>query len=171
MEKAETKSFVPLDDIDSVVHILADIAIFGGITEEQFKKISRRLQIGIFEKGQDIFRKGDEPSHIYIVREGRVGLFIVDRQVRFEKKTLITGECFGVASLMAMRRHTSTAIALDQSSVMVLSRESLWQLRHEDIVLFSLLMMNISRELARRLKLTDDILLNYMHTHKDGELY
>ncbi|HEX2965435.1 MAG TPA: cyclic nucleotide-binding domain-containing protein, partial [Syntrophorhabdaceae bacterium] len=168
MVENETKKFVALNDVDSVVHILAEIAIFGGITEDQFDKISKRLQISIFEKGQDIFRKGDEPSHIYIVREGKVGLFIIDKQVRFEKKTLITGECFGVASLMAMRRHTSTAIALERSSVMVLSRESLWQLRHEDIGLFSLLMMNIARELARRLKLTDDILLNYMQTHKDG---
>jgi len=83
----------------------------------------------------------------------------------------VTGECFGVASLMAMRRHASTAIALEDSEVMVLSREALWQLRREDIELFALLMMNIARELARRLKLTDDILLQYMHTHKDGELY
>ena len=70
---------------------------------------------------------------------------------------------------MAMRRHTSTAIALEDSEVMVLSREALWQLRREDIELFALLMMNIARELARRLKLTDDILLGYMQTHKDGE--
>jgi len=60
---------------------------------------------------------------------------------------------------------------LEDSEVMALSREALWQLRHEDMELFALLMMNIARELARRLKLTDDILIQYMHTHKDGELY
>ena len=72
---------------------------------------------------------------------------------------------------MAMQRHTSTAIALEDSEVMALSRQSLLQLRHEDIELFVLLMMNIARELARRLKLTDDILLQYMRAHKDGSLY
>jgi hypothetical protein len=33
--------------------------------------------------------------------------------------------------------------------------------------LFSLLMMNIARELARRLELTDEILLHYVHKHKE----
>jgi len=34
--------------------------------------------------------------------------------------------------------------------------------------LFSLLMMNIARELARRLELTDEILLHYIKTLKDA---
>lgn len=165
------KKFVPLEDIKSVVLILSDIAIWGGVTEMQFDKIFKRLEIGIFKKGEYIFQKGDEPSHIYIVRKGKIGLMIVDQQINLLKKTLMPGECFGVASLMAMRIHTSTAVALEDSEVMVLSREALWELRHEDVELFSLLMMNIARELARRLKLTDDILLQYMQTHKDGELY
>jgi CRP-like cAMP-binding protein len=165
------KKFVPLEDIESVVPILSDIAIWGGVTEEQCHKIFKRLETGIFKEGENIFQKGDEPSHIYIVRKGKIGLMIIDQQINLLKKTLVTGESFGVASLMAMRRHTSTALALEDSEVLVLSREALWQLRREDIALFALLMMNIARELARRLKLTDDILLGYMQTHKDGESY
>ncbi len=161
----------PLENIESVMPILSDIAIWGGVTEGQFQKIFKRLVTGIFKQGEHVFRKGDEPSHIYIVRSGKIGLMIIDQQVDLLKKTLVTGECFGVASMMATRIHTSTAIALEDSEVMALSREALWQLRREDIELFALLMMNIARELARRLKLTDDILLDYMKTHKDGELY
>jgi CRP-like cAMP-binding protein len=67
---------------------------------------------------------------------------------------------------MAMATHMGTAIAREDSEVLVLSRQSLLELRHEDIHLFALLMMNIAREIARRLKLTDDILLNYVHGHK-----
>jgi CRP-like cAMP-binding protein len=165
------KKFVPLEDIESVPPILSDIAIWGGVSEGQRDKIFRRLEIGIFKKGEDIFQKGDEPSYIYIVGKGKVVLLITDQQINFEKKTLTVGECFGVASLMAMQRHTSTAVALEDSEIMVLSREALFQLRLEDIELFALLMMNIARELARRLKLTDDILLHYIQTHKDGESY
>jgi CRP-like cAMP-binding protein len=61
----------------------------------------------------------------------------------------------------------ATAIAVEDSEVMVLSRQALLGLRNEDIELFALLMMNVAREIARRLKLTDDILLHYMHEHKD----
>ncbi len=163
--------FIPIEDMKSMLPILSDIAMLGGVTETQFDKIFRRLETGTFKEGEYIFQKGDEPSHIYIVSKGKIGLMIVDKQINLLKKFLLPGECFGVASMMAMRIHTSTAIALEDSEVMVLSRGALWQLRHEDVELFSLLMMNIARELARRLKLTDDILLQYMQTHKNGESY
>jgi CRP-like cAMP-binding protein len=162
------KTFMPLEDIESVLHILSDIAIWGGISDDQRDKIFRLLEIGMFQKGEHIFRKGDEPSHIYIVKKGKIDLMIGDEDVHLAKKTLVAGECFGVASLMAMQTHTSTAITLEDSEIMVLSRQALLQLQEEDIKLFALLIMNIARELARRLKLTDDILIDYMKTHKEA---
>jgi CRP/FNR family cyclic AMP-dependent transcriptional regulator len=160
------KSFVPLDNIDSVLSILSKIAIWGGLSDEERSKVFKRLEVGFFKKGEYIFQKGDQPSHIYIVKSGKIDLFISDRETVVEKETLTAGGCFGVASLMAMATHMGTAIAREDSEVLVLSRQSLLELRHEDIHLFALLMMNIAREIARRLKLTDDILLNYVHGHK-----
>ena len=162
------KTFVPLKDIESVLPILSDIAIWGGVSDQQRYKIFKQLETGIFKQGEYIFQKGDDPSHIYIVKKGNIGLHISAKGVNLEKKTLAVGECFGVASLMAMRKHTATAIALEDSEVMVLSRQAVLQLQQEDIELFALLMMNIARELARRLTLTDDILLHYIQTHKGG---
>ncbi len=162
------KTFVPLKDIESVLPILSDIAIWGGVSDQQRYKIFKQLETGIFKQGEYIFQKGEEPSHIYIVKKGKIGLHISAKGVNLEKKTLAVGECFGVASLMAMQRHTATAIALEDSEVMVLSRQAVLQLQQEDIELFALLMMNIARELARRLTLTDDILLHYIQTHKGG---
>lgn len=162
------KTFVPLEDIESVLPILSDIAIWGGVSDQQRYKIFKRLETGIYKQGEYIFQKGDDPSHTYIVKKGKIGLHISAKGVNLEKKTLAVGECFGVASLMAMQRHTATAIALEDSEVMVLSRQAVLQLQQEDIKLFALLMMNIARELARRLTLTDDILLHYIQTYKGG---
>jgi CRP/FNR family transcriptional regulator, cyclic AMP receptor protein len=161
-------TFVPLADIESVLPILSNIAIWGGVTDVQREEIFRRLEVGTFKQGEYVFRKGEEPSHIYVVKKGRIGLLIADEEVTIEKKVLEAGECFGEASLMSMQRHTTNAVALEDSEIMVLSRQALLQLKDEDIQLFALLMMNIARELARRLKLTDDILLYYIQTHKDG---
>jgi len=160
------KTFVPLKEVDSVYAILAQISIFGGTTDIQRKEIFRRLETGTFEKGEYIFQKGDEPSHIYIVKNGSIDLLITDGEVIIQKKELGVGECFGEASLMSMHTHTASAIATTQTEIIVLSRHALNLLRHEDPPLFSLLLINIARELARRLKITDDILLHYLHTHK-----
>ena len=165
------KSFTPLDSIGSVLPILSKIALWGGMSDEQRSKIFKHLEVGIFKKDEYIFHRGDHPSHIYIVKTGKVDLFISEREAVVEKETLTVGGCFGVAALMAMETHMGTAIASEDSEVMVLSRQSLLELRHEDIHLFAFLMMNIAREIARRLKLTDDILLDYAHRHKDPSSY
>jgi CRP-like cAMP-binding protein len=89
-----------------------------------------------------------------------------DLDVSVQKETIKTGGSFGIAALIAMQPHMVTAIADEDSEIMVLSRQALLGLRHEDIELFALLMMNIAREIARRLKLTDDIFLQYVHEHK-----
>ncbi|MBA4389638.1 MAG: hypothetical protein C0399_01710 [Syntrophus sp. (in: bacteria)] len=167
MTQAPMKTYVPLKDIESVLPILSKIAIWGGVSDEQRKAIFKRLETGVFKEGEYVFRRGDEPTYIYIVKKGRIELRISTPEVDVEKMTLSVGECFGVASLMAMQKHTNNAVAVEDSEVMVLSRQSLLELQVEDIRLFALLMMNTARELARRLKLTDDILLCYMETHKN----
>jgi CRP/FNR family transcriptional regulator, cyclic AMP receptor protein len=161
------KTFIPLADLDSVRSILSKIAIWGGMSEEQQSRIFKRLEVGTFAKDEYIFRKGDQPSHIYIVKEGKVSIFISDLETIVKKEILSTGGCFGVAALMAMETHMGTAIAIEESQIMALSRQSLLALRHEDIHLFALLMMNTAREIARRLRLTDDILLRYAHDCKN----
>ena len=162
------KTFDPLADPESVFPILSDIALFGGLSERQLSEVCRWLEQGAFVKGEHIFRKGDDPSHIYIVTRGKIDLLIMEQGLALQKKTLVAGECFGEASLMSMQRHAATAVAREDSEVIVLSRRALLRLQKEDAALFSLLMMNIARELARRLRLTDDILLRLMQTHDSG---
>jgi len=152
--------FAPLKNSREVFPILSKIAIFGGATEPQEKEIFRRLETGSVEEGQYIFHKGEEPSHIYIVKSGSVELSIPGAEVTIQKKKLGVGECFGQVALMSMQNHVVSAQACEASEIIVLSRGALQQLRHEDINLFALLMMNIARELARRLIFTDKMLLD-----------
>jgi len=155
--------FVPLTNSESVRSILSQISLFGGTSELQLKSIFRRLESGRVKKGAFVFKKGDEPFYIYIVKSGKLDLLLTDDEVVLEVHELGVGECFGEASIMSMHKHTATAVAKEDSEVMVLSRRALIELRHEDIELFALLMMNIARELARRLQLTDTMLLHYLH--------
>ena len=149
----------PLADFDSVSAIISQLRIFGGVTDAQRETIFRRLELWSLRAGEVVFRKGDEPLHIYIVKSGRIDLQITENEVVIHKHQLKVGECFGEASLMSMHKHTATAVAGVESEIMVLSRKALIALKHEDLELFALLMMNLARELARRLYLTDQMLL------------
>jgi CRP-like cAMP-binding protein len=161
------KAYDPLTDIDSVIAILSKISVWGGFTDEQQEKIYKQLEIGTFKKGEFIFRKGDQPTHIYIIKSGRVHIYLSDQDVNIQRETVSAGGCFGMAALMAMYPLMATAVAVEESEIMVLSRQALLGLRHEDTQLFALLVMNIARELARRLKSSDDMLIRYAQKHMD----
>ena len=157
--------FTPLENPGEVIAILSQISIFGGVTDAQQQEIFSRLQTGVFKRGEFIFQKGDEPSHIYIVKSGLIELFIPDKEAMVGKKRLGVGECFGQVALMSIHQHTISAVALEDSEVIVFSKRLLHQLHHEDITLFALLMMNIARELARRLQFMDELLIRSIHAH------
>ena len=155
--------FSPLKNTREVLPILSRIAIFGGATELQQDNLFRRLEIGMIKKGEQIFSKGEEASHIYIVKSGQIELLIPSADVTIHKTKLGVGECFGQVALMSLQPHAVSAVASADSEIIVLSRRAMHQLRHDDIELFALLIMNIARELARRLKFTDEMLLDSYH--------
>lgn len=74
-------TFTPLMDVESVRSILSHISILGGTTEPQHDKIFQRLESTVFKQGEHVFQKGDEPTHIYIVKSGRIDLLFSDNQV------------------------------------------------------------------------------------------
>ena len=150
----------PITNVDSVSAIIAQVRLFGGVTDGQLPTIFKRLELWILKGGEIIFNKGDEPMHIYIVKSGKIDLQLAENDVIIHKHELQVGECFGEASLMCMHKHTARALAAVDSEIIVLSRRALIDLRHEDVGLFALLMMNLARELARRLYITDQMLLD-----------
>ncbi len=149
----------PLTDFDSVHAVISQLRIFGGVTERQWAELFRHLEMWKVPAGEVIFQKGDEPLHIHIVKSGKIDLQIREEEVVIHKHELHVGECFGEASLMSMHKHTATAVAAVDSEIIVLSRRALITLNKEDVKLFALLMMNLARELARRLYITDQMLL------------
>lgn len=64
--------------------------------------------------------------------------------------------------MIGIQLHTATAVALEPTELIVLSREALHSIFDDDKELFGLLILNIAREVSRRLKQTDETLLHYV---------
>lgn len=155
---------IPLIDASALIEILPELRIFGGMTDSQQAQVFKCLEIWALDRGDSVFTKGEDPSAIYIMKSGRVDLQITEPTVVIRKHTLQVGECFGEASFMSMHAHTTNAVATESSEVIVMSRAALLRIRRENVELFALLMMNLARELARRLYLTDQMMLDVMAT-------
>lgn len=164
---AEHVPHEPLLEIDRVLPILDQISLFGGLSEVQLYSLFKRLRKVTYDKGEVIFRQGDQPSYIYIVLSGSVRLVFDLKVVPFSAAQLKPGACFGETALIGIQPHSATSLAEEKTELMVLAKEDLMWLAEHEMALFGLLALNIAREACRRLYQTETNILHYLHL-RDG---
>lgn len=104
--------------------------IFSAFSEEQLEEILKLTEKKSYEKGAKVYNRGDKADRIYVVTNGMVSLRRIDPGedvgISFEKRQ--TGELFGAACFMEPREYTLTAICLEDSEVVAIDAEKLFQL-------------------------------------------
>ena len=75
-----------------------------------------------------------------------------------DKREFEVGDSFGEAALLSMINNTASFYALEDCELIALSRQSLNRLRKEQPTVFTQLIVNIARDLARKLQYTDEML-------------
>ncbi len=157
-----SKELIPLLDIENIIPILSKISIFGGLDDKQLYYVFKILKEVRYKKDEYIFRQGDSPSHIYIIQKGRVRFIEEIDMTPYQLFEFGEGNCIGEASVLGIQPHTVSAVACEDSILIVLSKQSLFEIYEKDKSIFSILILNIAREICRRLKETDNILLHYI---------
>lgn len=138
-----------------ILPVLSKISLFGGLNEQQVKELLPLIGQVSYQPEEEIFFRGAQPSHIYIVMSGRVKLDFGASDHPLAKLHFNAGDCFGETSVIGIQPHVASAIADEVTQLLVLSRAALMSLYERDTQLFALLILNIAREAARRLHNTD----------------
>ncbi len=159
----------PLKDPNKVLHILHKISIFGGLTDEQLTEVFSYSFVAEVPNKTKLFSPGDSPKYIYILVDGSIKLFITRDNVEYEFVNFNVGDCFGEASLVSIEPHTASAICVSSCKLILLSRRALMNIHKSNPDLFGRIILNIGRELGRRLHKTNNLLFEYVG-HKHGDL-
>jgi len=157
----DEKKYQPLLDIENVLPILNKISIFAGLTDKQLYSLFGQLQRISCAAGETIFHQGAQPSHIYVIQSGRIKLVVSRDDTPFELVVFDQGQCFGETSILGIQPHVATAIALEDTELIVLPKKALLSVYKQDLELYTILLSNIAREACRRLHHSDQVLLHY----------
>lgn len=149
----------PLNEIHKkyIMDMLSEITLLGGFTPEMTESILSNLKEVTVKKGEYIFHVGDSPKNIYIILEGKVACYFDNKKVHEFEQGLSLAE----AAVIGIQKFKSDAIAEVDCELLVLSKMKLLELFESDKEVFSLLILNIARELARRIAAMGDALRNY----------
>jgi len=146
---------------DVLLPVLRKVTIFSGLTESEISAISHNCDIMNAAAGDVLLEEGKAATEIFIILQGRINLVLNMYDNPLEIFVFGQGHCIGEASVIGIQNHSASAVVLEEASLMILSRKVLMDIFETDSRLFSLLILNIAREIARRLHHTDEILLHY----------
>lgn len=152
---------LPLFQIDEILPILNRISIFGALDDQQLYTVFRLLEVEVYKKGDVIFEQGASPTHIRIVKKGAIRIVENLHETPLELNEFNVGDCFGETAVIGILPHTASAVAVEDSELLVFPREQLFGLYDKDPKLFGLLILNIAREACRRLSQTEEVMLHY----------
>jgi CRP-like cAMP-binding protein len=143
----------------TAVEELQQFQLFKGIDPLVLGTLIKAFQEKQYTAGEVLFERGDDGNAMYLVREGRIAVFIRDeQQTEIIFRHYGAGQVVGEFALLDSKPRSASAKAADSLRVWVLSRADFDKLLDERPIVG----VELMRSLAERVRYTTDY-LNRLH--------
>jgi len=141
---------------------LRDVGLFGALSDEFLDHLATTLSTIRCPAGETIFREGDPAREFFVVLDGEIEVLKKSRRGR-ETRVAILGphDCFGEMSIIDMQPRSATVRALGPAHLLRITTEEMDALYRHDLKSYTLIVLNIARDLSRRLRVTDGLLADF----------
>ena len=138
---------------------LRNIGLFGALSDDVLNVLSGMLTVVVPEIGEVIFREGEEGSAMYVVLAGEVEITKMSRNgVDARVAMLGPGDWFGEMSIVDIQPRSASVRAIAPARLVRISAADLDSLYRHDMRSYAIVVLNLARELSRRLRVADGIL-------------
>ncbi len=143
-----------------ISEILAGVALFSGLTGEEYRNLAAIVVDQAFNRGEIIFSEGDEGNGFYLVVEGRIKIYKLSPEGKEQILHLWgPGEPFGEAALFAGWNFPAHAEAYEKSRVFFFPRAAFANLIKANPSLALNMLATLSIRLHRFASLIEDLSL------------
>ena len=135
----------------SRLQLLQEMPIFGGVGEQALEFILNNANIIKVNKGQYFFQEDDLANSMYVLEKGEVEVVRAWQEKKYTLNSLNPGDCFGEMALMGFRPRSASVRALQDSQAIEITTGLFSELYDAYPQQFTLIQMNMGREVCRRL--------------------
>jgi len=126
--------------------------LFGGLTEEQIESIIPLMQEEQYGPDEFIITEGKMNDKIYFIIEGQIAVTKKDTVLSHFSE----GEAFGEMEVLDVMPAVASIKSVSKVMLMSISNKTLREIYKLDLKIFSLIIMNLARDLSRRLRKADE---------------
>ncbi|QDV40744.1 cAMP-activated global transcriptional regulator CRP [Stieleria neptunia] len=141
--------------------LIQQTPVCGGLRKETLQLILSQSEELEVAAGEFFFREGDAGDCLYVIQSGTA---IVQRTWQGNAIVLARiqpGDCFGEMSLIDLQRRFAGVKAETDCSVIRVPYTALMRLCQVDMEQYAMVMMNLGREVSRRLRIAGERLFRY----------
>ena len=138
------------------VQLLQQLAVFGGLPIPWLEFLLDRASTRVAATGEYFFREDEPGDSLFVLESGEV---LVEKM--WEGRPIFLGnlgegECFGEMSLVDLQPRSASVRAIQDSTAIEIGRQALAELYRQDLEPYAIIMMNMGREISRRLRRADE---------------
>lgn len=150
---------------------LRNIGLFGALSDDVLEYLSTLLTVESPPAGATLFREGEDANAMFVVISGEVEVLKKSkRAVEARVAVLGPGDWFGEMSIVDIQPRSATVRALAPSRLLRVSSADLDALYRHDLRSYAIIILNLARELSRRLRVADGILADLISNVMDQYL-
>jgi CRP-like cAMP-binding protein len=150
---------------------LRAIGLFGALSDEVLAHLAATLSVTTPSAGDLVFHEGDEARDMYVVVSGEMEVTKRSRRgIDARVAMLGPGDWFGEMSIVDVQPRSATVRALAPARLLRITASDLDALYRYDLKSYAIVVLNLARELSRRLRVADGILADFVVNVLDSYL-
>ena len=149
----------PRDIPACTVAELREIGLFGALPDDALEWLCGMLTSVPVSPGDVVFREGEDGRDMYVVLGGELEVLKKSKSGHDARVALLgIHDWFGEMTMLDVQPRSATVRAVSPSRLLHVTSQELDQLYRRDLKSYALVVLNVARELSRRLRVADGIL-------------
>ena len=137
------------------IELMRGMPVFGGLGESALEWILEHAPERSVSAGDYFFKAGEPAESLFVLESGRAAVFLERVKGPCQLAVLGPGDCFGEMALIDFGPRSASVRALEDCLALEIPQGQIHALYQRDLKQFTLVQMNLARELSRRLRRAD----------------
>ena len=141
-----------MKDLDNLYRMMRRMPIFAGLSDSALELVLDQAQAIEIQAGDHLFLEGEPADSFFVIKTGAVLVEKNWRGTPIKLRRLGIGDCVGEMSIIDLMGRSASVRAETDCQAIEIPRSTLTKLYQQDLEQYAIIMMNMGREVSRRLR-------------------